>query len=294
MKTKLPKVEELFEAGTHYGHQVRRWHPKMSKYIYSVQDNVHVINLEETEKLLAKAAEFLHEVATKGEQIIFVGTKRQARGIIEDTAKQCGALYVNERWLGGTMTNFKTIKKNVDKLLTHIRKKEAGEYNKYTKKERLLIDREIEKLQKIVGGLVNLNGVPSAVVVIDPRKEKTAVSESNKMGVPVVSLIDTNSDPTGIKYIIPGNDDALKSISLIMNTLANAVEEGYKDFEKIKDKIKADKAAADKKKQAEDEEIRPVIVKGVEITEESADKEIKETVKKAKPLEKEKIEEKIN
>lgn len=192
------------------------------------------------------------------------------------------------------MTNFKTIKKNVDKLLTHIRKKEAGEYNKYTKKERLLIDREIEKLQKIVGGLVNLNGVPSAVVVIDPRKEKTAVSESNKMGVPVVSLIDTNSDPTGIKYIIPGNDDALKSISLIMNTLANAVEEGYKDFEKIKDKIKADKAAADKKKQAEDEEIRPVIVKGVEITEESADKEIKETVKKAKPLEKEKIEEKIN
>jgi len=288
MKYKTPKIEELFEAGAHYGHQVRRWHPKMAKYIYSAKDNVHIIDLEQTEKLVEKAAEFLYEIAKKGEQIIFVGTKRQARGIIEDTARQSGALWVNERWLGGTMTNYKTIKKNVDKLLTHIRKREAGEYNKYTKKERLLIDREVEKLQKIVGGLTNLNGIPSAILVIDPRKEKTAVNEANKMGVPVVALVDTNSDPAGVNHIIPCNDDAIKSLSLIVGSLASAVEEGYKDFEKNKEKVKAEKAAADKKAQAavDEDEIRPIIVKGEEVTEEVADKVIKEVVKKEKPLEK--------
>lgn len=286
MKYKTPKIEELFEAGAHYGHQVKKWHPKMSKYIYTAKDSVHIIDLEQTEKLIVKAAEFLHDVAKKGDQIIFVGTKRQARGIIEDNAKKCGALWVNERWLGGTMTNYKTIKKNVDKLLTHIRKREAGEYSKYTKKERLLIDREVEKLQKIVGGLTNLNGIPAAVVVVDPRKEKTAVNESNKMHVPVVSLVDTNSDPSGVDYIIPCNDDAIKSLSLIVGSLADAIEDGYKEFEKDKEKIKADKAAADKKLKDEAEEIRPIIVKGVEVTEEVADKVIKEAVKKEKPLEK--------
>ena len=233
MAYKTPKIDQLLEAGVHFGHQVRRWHPKMEPYIFSVKKNVHIIDLEQTEELLKKACDFLFETAKNGGQIIFVGTKKQAREIIQIEAKRCGALYVTERWIGGTLTNFRVIKKNIDKLLSLKSKRISGELDKYTKKERLLIDREIEKLEKYIGGIVSLKGNPSAVFVVDPRRERTAVNESKSCGVPVVSLIDTNSDPSKVDYVIPGNDDAIKSVALILKTISDAILDGYKEYEKV-------------------------------------------------------------
>jgi small subunit ribosomal protein S2 len=236
-KLKTPKIEELFDAGVHIGHQARRWHPKMEPYIYSAENKIHVFDLTQTEQLLKEACEFLYETAKKGSQIIFVGTKRQASETVKEAAKRSGALYVTERWLGGTITNFRMIKRNMEKLVSQIKKREEGALAKYTKKERLLIDREIDKLEKYVGGLVSLKGAPSAIVVVDPKKEKTVVREAVKSKIGVVALIDTNSDPSLITYPVPGNDDAIKSISLIMKAFADAVEEGYKEFAKIGDKV---------------------------------------------------------
>ncbi|MDC0449045.1 30S ribosomal protein S2 [bacterium] len=234
-KPKTPKIEELFDAGVHYGHQVRRWHPNMEQYIYTAKQNVHIINLELTEKMIEDACDFLYETASKGGTIIFVGTKRQAREIVKLEAKRCGAKYVTERWLGGTITNFRVIKKNVDKLVDMMHKRESGEYEKYTKKERLMIDRDIEKLEKSVGGIVGMDNVPAAVFVVDARREKTAVREATRAKVPVVGLVDTNSDPTNINYVVPGNDDAIKAVALIVKTIADAAEAGYKDFGKKKE-----------------------------------------------------------
>ncbi|RJR28045.1 30S ribosomal protein S2 [candidate division WWE3 bacterium] len=261
-KYKLPKIEELFEAGVHIGHQARRWHPKMERYIFTVEKKIHIINLEETEKNLDNACEFLYKTASEGGQIIFVGTKRQASQIVKAEAARAGALFVTERWLGGTITNYRIIKKNMDKLVSNLKKRETGEFQVYTKKERLLIDREIENLQRFVGGIVNLKGKPEAVFVIDPRKEKTAVKEAKKYKVPVVALIDTNSDPSDIDYPIPGNDDAIKSISLIVSTVADAVESGYKEYDKNKDKIekKAEKKEDSTEETVEEKEIAPIII----------------------------------
>ncbi len=235
-KPKTPKIEELFDAGVHIGHQARRWHPKMEQYLYSSENKVHVFDLEQTEKLLKEACEYLYETAKKGLQVIFVGTKRQASETVKEAAKKSGALYVTERWLGGTITNFRMIKKNMEKLVSLIKKREEGSLHIYTKKERLLIDREIEKLEKYVGGLVSLRGTPSAIVVVDPKKEKTSVREALRSKIGVVALIDSNSDPSNITYPVPGNDDAIKSITLIMAAFGDAVEKGYKEFAKIADK----------------------------------------------------------
>jgi len=243
-KYKLPKVEQLLEAGVHFGHQVRRWNPKMEPYIYSSRNNTHIIDLEQTEKGLKEAADFLYEVAKKGGQIILVGTKKQAREIITLEAKRAGALYVAERWLGGTLTNYKVIRKNADKLLSFLRRRDNGDLASYTKKERLLIDREIEKLEKYYGGIVTLRGMPQAVFVVDIKREKTAVSESLTAGVPIVGLVDTNSDPTGIGHVIPGNDDAIKSIAFIVKVIADAIEAGYKDFAENKASEAAQASAA--------------------------------------------------
>src|SRR3989338_2368458 len=178
MAYKTPKIDQLLEAGVHFGHQVRRWHPKMEPYIFSVKKNVHIIDLEQTEELLKKACDFLFETAKNGGQIIFVGTKKQAREIIQIEAKRCGALYVTERWIGGTLTNFRVIKKNIDKLISLMKRRGEGELDKYTKKERLMIDREIEKLQRNIGGIIALRGTPGAVFVVDARRERTAIREA--------------------------------------------------------------------------------------------------------------------
>jgi small subunit ribosomal protein S2 len=231
-KVKTPKLEEMLEAGVHFGHQVRRWNPKMEPYIYTVSKNAHIIDLEQTQKLLADSANFLYEIAKKGGRVIFVGTKKQAREIVEAEAKRCGAMYVNERWIGGTITNFKNLKKTIEKFLTMIKDKEEGKYLKYTKKENLMMDRQIVKFQTFYGGIASMKENPQALFIIDPKREKTAVREATGYNIPVVSLIDTNGDPSNITYVIPGNDDAIKSIALIVKTLADAVEEGYKDYEK--------------------------------------------------------------
>lgn len=240
----------------------------MEPYIYSVKKNIHIIDLEKTEDLLKKACDFLYGTAKNGGQIIFVGTKKQAREIVEIEAKRCGAFFVVERWLGGTITNYRVIKKNVDKLVELKRKREAGELEKYTKKERLLIDREIEKLEKFVGGIVGLRGIPQILFIVDPRREKTAAHEAKRAGVPIVSLIDTNSDPSGILHLIPGNDDAIKSIAIIVKTVADAVEEGYKDFEKNEQNIQKDIA---KKATEEAEKALKITEEALETTDVEAD-----------------------
>lgn len=237
-KYQLPKIEELLNAGVHFGHQLKRWHPKMEQYIYTSKKNIHILDLENTMSGLDEACKVLYETAKKGGQIVFVGTKKQAREIVEIEAKRSGALYVTDRWLGGTFTNYKIIKKNIDKLLTFIKRKETGDLDRYTKKERLMIDREIEKLLKSVGGIVALKGVPEALFIIDVKREKTAIREAVRCGVPVVALVDTNSDPTDVKYVIPGNDDAIKSVALIVKAVADAVEAGYQDFNASKDEPK--------------------------------------------------------
>jgi len=230
-KYKLPKIEDLLEAGVHYGHQTKRWNPEMEPYIYTIRKKSHIIDLEQTEKLLKEATDFLYGVVRDGGNVIFVGTKKQARDIIKIEAKSSGAMYITERWLGGTITNHSVIKKNnIDKLLELKRKKESGDLDKYTKKERLLIDREIERLERYVGGITSLTTLPKALFIVDAKREKTAILEAAIAGIPVVALVDTNTSPRNISYLIPGNDDAIKSIAIIVKAVANAVEAGMKDF----------------------------------------------------------------
>lgn len=244
---KFPTVEELLEAGVHFGHSVNKWNPKMEPYIYAAKQGVHILDLDQTEKLLKEAGEFLYDIAAQGGQIIFVCTKKQVAKISKERATRCGALFMSERWMGGTITNYKIIKKSIDKLVSLKKKREAGDLGMYTKKERLLIDRDIEKLERFFGGVVGLKGEPQAVLVVDAKREKTAINESRIFNVPVVALIDTNSDPTGVTKIIPGNDDAAKSVGKVLSVLADCIEAGYKEFEKKKaeaaEKKNAEKAA---------------------------------------------------
>ena len=227
VKTKIPTVEELLLAGAHFGHQTRRWNPKMAPFVYKVQQGVHIIDLYKTHDHLQKAADFLKDVAAKGGQVIFVGTKGQAREIVQNRATESGALFVVERWLGGTLTNFHEIKKRLDYLKDYYKKSEANAFTAFTKKERLLMSREAEKMHKVLGGILTLNGRPGAVVVIDPHREHIVVRECLRLNIPIVALADTNCDPTGINYIIPANDDAIKAIELVVTTLAEAVKGGY-------------------------------------------------------------------
>ena len=232
MSTKytLPSIEELIDARVHIGHQIKKWHPNMEPYIYAGKKGIHVIDLEQTLISLQKACDAAYELAKEGKKVVFVGTKRQAKDIVELEAKNCGALYVTERWLGGTITNFPMLKKSIKKLLDYKEKKEKGEFSKYTKRERLLIDREIEKLEKYFGGLTSLHGQPDALVVIDAKKEKTAIKEAQAKNIPVIAIVDTNTDPKTVDYAVAGNDDAIRSIAILLKSISSAIEEGYKEF----------------------------------------------------------------
>ncbi|MBW6441513.1 30S ribosomal protein S2 [Patescibacteria group bacterium] len=251
-------MQEMIDSGVHFGHQARKWHPKMEPYIYTVNKNVHIIDLEKTEEMLQKACDFLYEQASQGKVIVFVGTKRQSKEIIENEARRSGALFVSERWVGGTITNFETIKKNIDKLLDYIKGREEGKFSIYTKKERLMIDREIEKLEATYGGISSLKKAPEVLFVLDPKREKTAIREAKRSDAPVVSVVDTNCDPSDIDYPIPGNDDALKSVALLVRAIADAVEEGYKEFGKSeKEKKEAQENAEKEAKEEEKVEVVP-------------------------------------
>ena len=229
---KIPDTKTMLEAGLHFGHQSRRWHPSMDKYIFAKTSKTHVIDLEKTYEGLEKACAFLYNLAAQGKVIVFVGTKKQAGEIIKAEAKRAGAMYVVERWLGGTISNFKQIRKNMDQLTAYELGLKDGTFKTYTKKERLDIEREVEKLELMIGGIRNMKKVPDVIVVIDVRKEKTAVNEAFRIGIPIVGLVDTNSDPTKIEFVIPGNDDSIRSIALITKCLADAIEDGYKKYGK--------------------------------------------------------------
>lgn len=223
----MPSLEELVASGVHFGHKVSRWNPKMKPFIFTTRNRIHVIDLEKTLVRLKEALTYVRDVSSRGGQILFVGTKRQAREIIKKYAQEAGMPYVSIRWLGGTFTNFKTIQKTFRKLNRLKELKDAEDFEaKYIKKERLLIVREIEKMERLFEGITQLKKVPEAMFVIDTHHEKIAVKEANDVGVKVVALVDTNSDPELVHYVIPGNDDATKSIELITRLVAAAVKEG--------------------------------------------------------------------
>lgn len=289
-KYKLPKIQEMLDAGVHFGHQARRWNPKMEKYIYTVSKNVHIIDLEKTESMLEKACDFLYEQASIGKSIVFVGTKRQSKDVMELEAKRCGAVYVNERWVGGTITNFETIKKNLDKLLDLIKGREEGKFEIYTKRERLMIDRDIEKLQIAYGGIVSLKRSPEVLFVVDPKRERTAVREARRAKVSVVGVVDTNADPTDVDYPIPANDDAIKSVALIVKAIASAVEEGYKEWGKTKKEKEEKEEELRKEKEKELEvkmEVKPEEAIAVEekLVEEVVKEEQEKVTKEVAPIE---------
>ncbi|MBX3181909.1 MAG: 30S ribosomal protein S2 [Polyangiaceae bacterium] len=215
-------VRELFEAGVHFGHQTKRWNPKMRPYIYGARNGVHIIDLDRTVTLFRKAFEFVQDVASRGGHVLFVGTKRQAQDIVREEASRAGMFYVTNRWLGGTMTNFRTMKGGLERLRTLERMKEDGTYEQLVKKETVRLERERERLEKYIGGLKGMGSIPQAMFVIDPAQEQIAVSEARKLKVPVVAITDTNCNPDQIDYVIPGNDDAIRSIRLITSAIADA------------------------------------------------------------------------
>ncbi|MDY3303693.1 MAG: 30S ribosomal protein S2 [Clostridia bacterium] len=219
-------MKQLLEAGVHFGHQTRRWNPKMAEYIYTERNGIYIINLQKTVKKIVEAYDFIKEVAENGEDILFVGTKKQAQESIKEEAERVGMYYVNARWLGGMLTNFKTIQKRIARLNQLNKMEEDGTFELLPKKEVVKLKLETEKLEKYLGGIKDMKKLPGAMFVVDPRKEKIAVSEAKKLGIPVVAIVDTNCDPDDVDYVIPGNDDAIRAVKLIASTMANAVVEG--------------------------------------------------------------------
>ncbi len=219
-------LRDLIQAGVHFGHQTRRWNPNMRPYIYGAKNGIHIIDLQKTARGLLDASRFITTTVSHGGQVLFVGTKRAAREVVAEEALRGGMFFVNNRWLGGTLTNWQTVKKSIDRLVQLERARDEGRFDLLTKKEALELSREIAKMDRNLGGIKTMGGLPSALFVIDPRKEHIAIQEANKLGIPVVALCDTNCDPAGITYVIPGNDDALKSIRLFTGAIADAVLEG--------------------------------------------------------------------
>ncbi|MGZ8853891.1 MAG: 30S ribosomal protein S2 [Thermoanaerobaculia bacterium] len=219
-------MKELLEAGVHFGHQTKRWNPKMKKYIFGKRNGIYIIDLQKTLKLFKEASSFIADLAGQGKRILFVGTKRQAQDAILEEANRCGMFYVNNRWLGGTLTNFTTVRKSIERL-KEIEAILGDTEKEMSKKERAQLDHEREKLQKNLIGIREMDGLPDALFVIDPKKEYIAVKEAKKLGIPVVAIVDTNCDPEDINYVIPGNDDAIRAIRLFTQKIADAVLEGY-------------------------------------------------------------------
>jgi len=219
-------MKQLLETGVHFGHRTRRWNPKMARYIYTERNGVHIIDLQQTVKALDKAYALIRDIVAQGGKILFVGTKRQAQESIRIEATRCGMPYVNQRWLGGTLTNWRTIKERIDHLKDLEARREAGEFALLTKKEALMRDREIEKLNARLGGIKDMERLPGALFIIDVTNEDTALKEADRLGVPIVAVVDTNCDPDMIDYVIPANDDAIRAIRLLTQKIADAVLEG--------------------------------------------------------------------
>ena len=236
-------MKQLLEAGVHFGHQTRRWNPKMAPYIYTERNGIYIIDLQKTVKKLEEAYNFVRETSANGGNILFVGTKKQAQDAIKEEAARCGGYYVNARWLGGMLTNFRTMRTRIDRL-AQLRKMEAdGTFAMLPKKEVIKHQGEIEKLEKYLGGVKEMKKIPAALFIVDPRKERNAIAEAHKLNIPIVAIVDTNCDPDEIDYVIPGNDDAIRAIKLISSVMANAVLEG-KQGEQVEEAA-AEEAAAE-------------------------------------------------
>ena len=218
-------IKQLLEAGVHFGHQTRRWCPKMAEYIFTERNGIYIIDLQKTVKKLDEAYNFIGDVAASGKEVLFVGTKKQAQDSIKEEAERCGMPFVNARWLGGMLTNFRTIKKRIERLNQLRKMSEDGTFDMLPKKEVIKLNGEIEKLEKFLGGIQNMKKAPGALFIVDHRKEKIAVAEAKKLGIPVVAIVDTNCDPDDADYVIPGNDDAIRSVKLIAGAMATAIIE---------------------------------------------------------------------
>ncbi|MDD3894289.1 MAG: 30S ribosomal protein S2 [Syntrophomonadaceae bacterium] len=218
-------MKQLLEAGVHFGHQTRRWNPKMATYIYMERNGIYIIDLQQTVKKFTEAYEFIKNVAADGKGVLFVGTKKQAQETIKEESQKCGMYFVNQRWLGGMLTNYKTIRKRVNRLKEQEKMEQDGYFEVLTKKEAAKLANERERLERFLGGIKDMDKLPGAVFIVDPRKERIAVAEARKLGIPVVAIVDTNCDPDEIDYVIPGNDDAIRAVKLIASKISDAVLE---------------------------------------------------------------------
>jgi small subunit ribosomal protein S2 len=255
-------MKELLEAGVHFGHQTKRWNPKMKKYIFGKRNGIYIIDLQKTLKLFKEASAFVTELSSQGKRVLFIGTKRQAQDAIMEEANRCGMFYVNSRWLGGTLTNFVTVRRSIERL-KELEVTLQDTEKELSKKERASLDREREKLEKNLIGIREMDSLPDAVFVIDPRKEFIAVKEAKKLGIPVVAIVDTNCDPDFIDYVIPGNDDAIRAIRLFTQKVADSVLEGYSIAQEMYISVE------DKPEMAEEELAATATEKAVEPAEEA-------------------------
>ena len=219
-------MKQLLEAGVHFGHQTRRWNPKMATYIYTERNGIYIVDLQKTVKKLEEAYNFVRQLSENGQSLLFVGTKKQAQDAIREEAQRCGMFYVNARWLGGMLTNFKTMRGRVDRLNQLKKMQEDGTFDMLPKKEVIKHQAEIEKLEKYLGGVKEMKKLPAALFIVDPRKERNAIAEARKLNIPIVAIVDTNCDPDEIDYVIPGNDDAIRAVKLIAGAMADAALEG--------------------------------------------------------------------
>mgnify|MGYP004457678341 CR=1 FL=1 len=219
-------MKQLLEAGVHFGHQTRRWNPKMAEYIFTERNGIYIIDLQKTVRKLEEAYNFIRDLTEQGKSVLFVGTKKQAQESVKEEAIRCGAYYVNARWLGGMLTNFTTIRRRVNRLKQLREMQENGTFDLLPKKEVIKLNLEIEKLEKFYGGIKDMKDLPGALFIVDPRKEKIAVAEAKKLGIPIIAIVDTNCDPDDVDYVIPGNDDAIRAVKLLAGVMANGVIEG--------------------------------------------------------------------
>ena len=247
----------LLEAGVHFGHQTRKWNPKMKPYIFGARNGIYIIDLQNTAKLLKDAYNFVVRTVSEGGTVLFVGTKKQAQDSIVEEAERCGMYYVNNRWLGGTLTNFQTIKKRISRVKELEEMKRDGSFSRYTKKETIRMEKELAKLETNLGGIKDMDETPSALFVVDTRKEAIALNEGKRLGIPIIAIVDTNGDPEDIDYLIPGNDDAIRSIRLVSSIIADACIEGHNEREaklRAEEELEAKEVAVER---IEEEEVRP-------------------------------------
>ena len=238
-------MKQLLEAGVHFGHQTRRWNPKMAPYIFTERNGIYIIDLQKTVKKLEVAYMVVRDVAANGDEILFVGTKKQAQDSVKEEAIRCGMPYVNARWLGGMLTNFNTIQRRIKRLAQHKTMEADGTFDMLPKKEVIKLNLEIEKLEKFMGGITEMKKQPAAMFIVDPRKERIAVAEAHRLGIPIIAIVDTNCDPDEIDYVIPGNDDAIRAVKLIVGAMADAVIEGRQGEQSAPEAEEATEEAAE-------------------------------------------------